>query len=757
MKHNGHTPRLVRIELHRLPDNNTLAVTPSRRMYRIESDPATVDHLLKTCDGRHPLDEIVSESENPDGFSEVLEAFLKDGCLQYAQPFSAENDWIRFGNIESLNLSGLSSTRLALIGDPGLIAAARGAGLLDKFPTTVEVESLEQLQPDAVENQRHTIVVSLCATFDRDYLLRVNDFCEAHQLRWLSFHFDQERGWAGPAIQPGCTPNYRDLLGRRLCAAEEIDVFQALTAPPQNDPTYLPPRSELLWMLAFLFVDLERWIAGAPAYCLWNEVELDPRTLTYQPHPILPLPDRQLPDATPNNCVKDGIELLVDERTGIVTHVEWMEHHPSVPSGLATAQSCVADINRLYPWVNNREGGGTSFENRNHARGAAIGEAVERYCGNWVQTSLICRASYNQLMARGEYAIDPKRLILYSENQYDTPGFPFVRFERDLQVYWVKGRSLTANRPAWLPMSHVYVNGFIGEFQDAPPTNDLFYPGLAAGMTLEFAIASALEEIIERHTTMIWWTNRQPLPSMALTPRLQALWEGTPEKMGQRAWLIHLDNEFNIPVMAGVVENVQDKLLNIGFAARHDPVEAALKAWAEALTLQEGSRDLLDPEGLYRQAVSRGEVNGDAMKPCRADRAYLDDYRPDFRDVNDLMCQQQVFLDPRARDHVRPWLDTAATRQFADLPALKYRTLDTLSQVLEEHGYEVFYTDITTPDVALTGMRVVRAIVPGLVPNFPAAFPCLGHAKIQKAAVDLGWRPAPLTEAELNYFPLPHA
>ena len=59
---------------------------------------------------------------------------------------------------------------------------------------------------------------------------------------------------------------------------------------------------------------------------------------------------------------------------------------------------------------------------------------------------------------------------------------------------------------------------------------------------------------------MIWWMNREPLSAMVLTAELAALWEGVPSRMGQRAWLIHLDNEFGVPVMAGVVENPRGRL-----------------------------------------------------------------------------------------------------------------------------------------------------------------------------------------------------
>lgn len=750
--------RLVRVELRAFPDGKTLALTPTGRMYRIETEPEKVYQLLEMCDGSHSLQDVLQESTHPAEFSEVLDILYQDGCLRDhdTRPAVAEEDWVRFSD-ESLNPAEPLATRLLLIGDPHLLSLAQDLHLTTRF-ASVEVATLQTLAEIMKEKQNlSTIIVALRETFDQTFLLSLNDICYTHQIQWTQFHIDQGRGWLGPAIIPGQTSDYQDVLGRRLIAAENVEVFRALTSPTLHGQSYLPPMTEIVWMLAFLFTDIERWAAGASTQTLCFEVEMDPIAFTTTSHPVLPLPHRQTSSKIFDYLVQEGRQFIYDDRTGIVTHLQKLEHHPSIPTQLTTVQSHIADVNRIYPWANNTVCSGSTFGDVQSARNAAVGEGLERYCGNWVQHVKVTQASYNELRDRGEYALDPQQMILYSEQQYHAPGFPFVPFTHDLRVHWVAGWSLTANKPAWVPASFVYVNWYTGDYKDELPTNNLFYPGLAAGPTLEFAIASALEEIIERHATMVWWMNRQPLPAVSLTPELAALWKGKPQELGQRAWLIHLDNEFNVPVMAGIVENVQECLFNIGFAARPDPIQAALKAWTEALTLQEGSRDLLEPEGLYRQAVVEGKLNGRAMKPWRADRTYLDDYDAEFHDISDLMCQQQVYLDPRALEVVRPWLDMNATRTFDELPRLTDRSEASYRSILEAHGYEIFYVDVTTPDVALTKMRVVRVVIPNMVPNFPAAFPFLGKGRIQNAAVELGWRSTPLTEDELNYFPLPHA
>jgi ribosomal protein S12 methylthiotransferase accessory factor len=76
---------------------------------------------------------------------------------------------------------------------------------------------------------------------------------------------------------------------------------------------------------------------------------------------------------------------------------------------------------------------------------------------------------------------------------------------------------------------------------------------------------------------------------------------------------------------------------------------------------------------------------------------------------------------------------------------------------VEIRGYDIVYVDVTTADIRSVGLNVVRVIVPGLVPNAPAAFPFLGRRRVQDQAVSLGWRGEALEERQLNFAPIPHA
>jgi len=750
-------PRLIHVELRPLGEDGVLAIAPSGDMFEVACTPRSLGDLLKKCDGARGIDEIVDGSADPDGFREVIEALLEAGALSNAEaapgapaPLGAER---LPGQPERL-----AETRAALLADRSLEEIIQRHGLASSFAVchSLDRQSLLAKIPD-MDPQRDIVVVTR-DIFDRELLAAVDTCCREHGISWASCHLDRGKGWLGPVIVPGQTADYQDLIDRRMCCSDRDDLFEAeMAAPifPDPDARDLPNKQELLWMLSLFFLELERWRTDGSCQLFSTELEADPKTLSTTPYSFLPMPHRRLEGPF---LTSDAMrpEALINHRSGAIVRSLDVVHHDSVPKSLTTIQAHVSNIARKYPCANDVIVGGSSFGDRDSSFYSSIGEAIERYCGNYIPGESLRRASYNQLMTAGEHAIDPDSLALFSETFYQTPGCPMAPFTRDMEALWVEGRSLTRNRPAWLPVSLVYVNwhtALTGE----PLTNYYWFPGIAAGVNMEHALVSGLEEIVERDITMIWWMNRQRLPAMKATPELEALWDANSKAKGQRPWLIYLENEFDIPVMAGALENTIEGYFNIGFGCRPDPVEAARKAWTEALTLQEGSRDMDDPNGLLRTSVEEWGLIDVPYKPWRKDRRYLDDYRPDFRDVSDLLQQQQVNLDPRCLKRVREWVDTPRTRAFSEVPSLPDRSLQTIQDRIESRGYEIFYKDITTADVALTGLKAARVIVPGLVPNTSAAFPPLGGGRVLQAPVAMGWRDRPLAEADLNYAPLPHA
>lgn len=730
-------PVVRRVDLRPLGEQRTLLFTPGGDAYEVEERPEAIDRILALCDGTRSIDEVVTAASNPTGMRGVLDVLLSEGCLSNG----------------SETQPSLKDHGLVLLGDAGLIERAkRFCGGWGSVVCSPGFDFTPPTKPD------RTTVVVLSSYIDAEYLIALGRQCAEVGCRWTQFHCDMGKGWLGPLVVPYRTSDYEDLAGRRRCSGDDVEGAQlrAPLLPAQGAPLSpsMPKSTALDWMLSTLFHQIARADRKLSCGLYSIELEADPNTLTFTPHHILPLPTR-VPESWLCSPA-DPYELLVDKRTGIILNQHTLDHHPSIPASLTTVRTNCTDLSRIYPWGNDLFTGGSAFNDPMSARGASLGEALERYCGNCIPGVKMEKASFQDLTNQGRRALDPESLILHSPKMLAEPGCPFEPFSRDLEVYWVEGFSMTRNEACLLPLQLVYANWMGGDLK-MPVTNYLYTPGMAAGESLERALIGALRELVERDITMVWWLNAHPLPSVKPTPALDALWNGVPDRQHQKVRYIHLENPFNIPVIAAVVENTLHGFLNVGFGSRPDPETAARKALTEALTLQEGSRDLDQPDSMLRRSSEEWGLLNVSYRTWRKDRRYMDEYRDDFRDLNDLMLQQEFYLDPRAIERARPMVDSPQTLRFDELPRLTDDSLESYRRPIEDAGFEILYADITSPDVALTGYKVVRAIVPGLVPNMPAAFPAVGGKRVFDLPVQLGWRQEPLTEEQLNYFPMPHA
>ncbi|MEV6650790.1 YcaO-like family protein [Streptomyces sp. NPDC051219] len=423
------------------------------------------------------------------------------------------------------------------------------------------------------------------------------------------------------------------------------------------------------------------------------------------------------------------------------------------PPALHLAVSDLADLTEQHPWQADRQAFGTSWEGSRAARRAAEGEAVERLCGAIApDAGRIRYATYEALTRQGVPALDPRELVLYSARQYASPGFPFRPFLPDSPAHWIEGRQVGSDEPVHVPVFLVYTAWQRMPHQGPEPL--YAFPavgGIAAGRTAELALLSGLEEVIERDASALWWANAHPLPDLPLPGRLASLTGDAAHSFEVR--LVHLPNDFGVPVLAAGVRSSPEGWLTYGFAARADPREAAAKALAEAYILQITCRTLDNPTA----AASWNHDRPSPLKPWRRDRRYLDSYRSDCRDVVEQLCQQQLYLDRRAADRVAPWSWDLPVGSWADVPSLPRRSADVLLAQVEAAGHEVISVDLTTPEATGAGMRAVRVVVPGTVGAAPAAYPALGRGRMQSAGVRLGRREGELTEEQLNVFPMPHS
>lgn len=453
-------------------------------------------------------------------------------------------------------------------------------------------------------------------------------------------------------------------------------------------------------------------------------------------------------------------EDLLGPRLGLITAIVDQPRGPGLPSGWLGRGSKVARADRFTWWRADGFGFGASLGDADVARGAAIGEAVERYCGNAVPARLPV-ASWEELRTRGVAAVDPHTFALYSDRQYATAGFPFVPFTRDLPVAWVTGTELIGGAEVEVPASLVYLDYFHGPHRDEPPVNALMYSGIAAGRSRAEAETAALEELFERDATTMWWASGAPARAVddagLVTGQLGRPHRDRPLEVR----LLSLPSQLGVPVLGALLVDDADAILAFGSACRADPAAAGAKALVEALQLLTLTHQLADPDSDVWRAVATGDIEPHVFLPFRADRSYGAAVSADYRELVDLPAIAQLYLDPRAQPAALRRLRPTRTVALADLPAVGDGSPSGARagylRRLAGLGLRAFSVDLTTPDVARCGLHVVRVVVPELIGNGPPAYPLRGGERLYTVPAALGWTAAPLTEDDLVREPLPLA
>lgn len=420
------------------------------------------------------------------------------------------------------------------------------------------------------------------------------------------------------------------------------------------------------------------------------------------------------------------LEALVDQRTGLVRSLSDRPIPPRMPSTYRLTASRISDSRQFTPWASDSAGAGYAFDDEASATAAAVGEAVERYCANLVPDRLV-RASYDELTARGEPALDPAAVALFSSEQHADPRFPWQPFNRDVLTGWTAGRCTLTDAPISVPACLVWPSYATsqalhraGRPQDRPLA-PVLQAGLATGPTLEAAEQSALLEVLERDAMALAWHGRGGLVPLQVDEELAVLAAGPLGLLHTR--FILFTSEFGVPVVGALIRDLETGYLALGTGCRTNVREAALKALGEALQLTLLLAEYDDPDGAFAAAADQP---ASPLRPWRADRAYLDSYAPDLSDVRDYGCHLQLALDPAFQQRFEAELEEAWSSPSRPLSWVQQADLGATASRLHESGHPILAVDVTTDDVRRVGLHVTRVLVPGLVGNSAAGFPLLG-------------------------------
>lgn len=448
-------------------------------------------------------------------------------------------------------------------------------------------------------------------------------------------------------------------------------------------------------------------------------------------------------------------EALVDAEAGIIRSVREVPHPIGAPDRYLALTASVADARILGEWPADRVSLGTSFGDPAQARIAAIGEGVERYCGNWLPDELphdeLRVSSADDLRAEGESVVAEPDLPRFADWQLARPGFAYQRLLPSTPTLWARCDEINGGS-VWVPDSLVHLNWRQSRFRALPRTHHLNYAGIATGAGFDDARDRGVIEVIERDALEVWWHLDGPTFGIdpATVPGLLDDLQGS----SLRVWLVAMPSEF-APAIGALVHDEERGLYAAGFSASLDPARAARKAVLEAVHTWIYTQGCTTDDGWVFRAVAAGLMAKGLTLDFRPHADYLAAAGPQFENVIDLGAHVQVWLDPSVHDEARRFQSPA--QGVRPLSAVDPVTIDEVYGRLRDRGHRVLTRDLTTSDVRRTDLRVVRSIVTGLVPNAPAAFSYLGMPRFREAAEERGWRTAWTGGPEdFTLLPAPH-
>jgi ribosomal protein S12 methylthiotransferase accessory factor len=441
-----------------------------------------------------------------------------------------------------------------------------------------------------------------------------------------------------------------------------------------------------------------------------------------------------VPRSDPHETIRRASR-MVSSRVGIVQRVSHGVYHAQDPATFAMGVMA-GDISRFTDTANSSKGGGGG-DNLAVALAATLGEAAERYCMFFYDKNEMVFAPYREI---SEDAVSPDLLRLYSREQIEGlgPNAKVRYFDDDTPVRWVWGYSLTEERPRLVPASLVYMNYQFGE--DEPVIGRNASSGLAANLTLEEAILAAILEIVERDAFTICWLSKRPGRKIIVDD------EELLDFLRQR---FHFDHP-------KVETSIHDITLDVPIASLFCVIKRPCEL-GPAICV--GSTSRLDPRQALRKCFLEA---GQGIPYFRYLLSQLKDWEPspDYLNLTsfDHHCVfylKRPDLVPEAFAFLNEVDDTVPLSSIPDRSTGRVLgDVERCVQLLKGAGLEVIVVEITTPDIRDVGMRVVRVLIPGMVPLHGVyKFPFLGSKRL--AQFPLRHSPGQENGRTFNTYPHP--
>ena len=394
--------------------------------------------------------------------------------------------------------------------------------------------------------------------------------------------------------------------------------------------------------------------------------------------------------------VNDIVDKLVSDKTGIIN--KCIELHPEADAPQLFhfyAQAC--DTALMTGYSNFKNTGGVSTDRRT-AMAKAIGEAIERYCSSFysIEDQPLC--SYKDAYFKADSF---QNYQYFTPAQFQDPEFPFVPFCEDTLIRWTPAIDIKTLQEIYVPSASVWMPYYFDQKIGEAQIYQTISTGLSCHCSLEEAILGGLLEVIERDGFSLTWQGMLSHPHIipeSLSDANHALLECI-EQSGHSVTLLNGTTDLGIPTIIAVAfsECRPAPPLVVSAASDLDPEDAIRKALEELVHTRRYMREL--------QAWTGPEYTVD-----------------DYNQVKSQIDHLKLWGAEHMANHAKFLISSENRVKFNDIPSIKFgnpkTSLIELVERIHSKGYSCLFTDLTTSDIRSLGLRVVRAIIPGLHPFF---------------------------------------
>jgi ribosomal protein S12 methylthiotransferase accessory factor len=358
----------------------------------------------------------------------------------------------------------------------------------------------------------------------------------------------------------------------------------------------------------------------------------------------------------------------------------------------------------------------------------AFAEALERYCACAYVSAQFIVAAADEL---GRDALDLDTIPCCSRAELSHPRCSLVLPDKKSPIRWVRGLSLLDGRIVYVPAVMVYMYTGLLTSQErfwCPITT-----GCAAHESFERALLPAILEVIERDALSITWLQKLALPRINVDrfpPLLAEYWDRYLRSSAHLAYVFFdATTDLGVPTVYGIqICKTNPRLTTlVACSANMQPYEGVVKVMREL---------------------------AQARNACRNARPVpenWDDFTELFHGPTFMARAEQA----RAFDFL---LRSPRERPLSDMLPLPYAdekmALRALLEIFRSRGMDVYAIDLSTDEALRCGIRVVRAVIPGLQPfSFKYRAQYLGHSRLYEAPKRMGY--PVFREDQLNRWPQP--